>query len=263
MTDKDVAISDYINSATISVDAVEQLSRMELLAIIKEYKFCRITGLLDAKQIKRSRKLLEEQFCLSNDNPVYGDTPQDVKSNFQKLSIGRARHGGVDRPRFMRVFYNPIWAEDIYQLRNIFIRIAQVRNILGDLHRDFAITEVENGMWTAARVHLFPAGGGFMTEHKDTVLPSVLKKSGIAGGYYQPVALLTQKGVDYHKGGGTLELEGKIIEYEDYTTLGDIIIYDATTCHGVSDIDPDLPFRQNSLRGRMSGLVTLYKNLDD
>lgn len=261
MPDLDTNIKEFIDSATICVDTVGGVKRSDILSILRDCRFCRISGLLSPDSIRRSRELLSQYFDPENDHPVYGDTPDDVQDNFQKLSIGRARHGGVDRPRFMRVFYNPIWADNIYELRDTFTRIAQVRNILADLPRDFAIDKVEGGMWTASRVHLFPTGGGFMVTHKDTVLPAVLEQNGFDGGYFQPLALFSQKGVDYKKGGGTIEVQGEIIEYEDYTKLGDIIVYDATTSHGVNDIDPDLPFKQHSLAGRMSALVTLYKDL--
>ena len=38
---------------------------------------------------------------------------------------------------------------------------------------DFAINHVDEGLWTVARVHHFPIGGGHMVTHKDTLAPNL------------------------------------------------------------------------------------------
>ncbi|MCR9118309.1 MAG: hypothetical protein NXI22_15345 [bacterium] len=255
-------IQKVFDDATIEVSSIDQLKPDDLNECLRANKFCRIKGLTDLAAIKASRAKMAERFRVENDCAVYGEPASAVRDNFQKLSIGNAKHGGVNRPRFMRVFYNPIWSDDIFGLRETFIRTAQVRNLLGGHPIDFAIHEVEDSLWTAARIHHFPTGGGFMVSHRDTVLPAMLKESGIDSGYYQPLVLLSQKGVDYHTGGGIIKLGGEIVEYEDYAQQGDIVIYNAVTIHGVNDVDPDKPYRQDSLDGRMAGLVTVYKDLN-
>lgn len=78
-------------------------------------------------------------------------------------------------------------------------------------------------------------------------------------GFYQPLVLLTQKGEDFETGGGVAEIDGHVVEYEDYANMGDIVVYNDMTQHGVSDIDPHKLYKQDSLAGRMGGLVTLFK----
>ena len=57
-------------------------------------------------------------------------------------------------------------------------------------------------------------------------------------------------------------IDGKLVEYEDFCEFGDIAIYDVSTVHGVNEVDLDEAFYQRSSRGRYSGLVTLYKQID-
>ncbi|MCA9582819.1 MAG: hypothetical protein KC416_13565 [Myxococcales bacterium] len=251
---------DLVQNATVQVDRIEDIDRSHLVEILKKYNFARITGLVKPEAAARSRELMRKRFRMEDDRATTGESHEEVKTNFQKISIGRARHGGVDRPRFMRCFYNPLWAEDIYEMRENFRKVAQLRNILGNRELDFATDKEEGGMWTAARIHQFPTGGGFMVAHRDTVLPKIYDDKGL-GDFFQPVLLLTQKGEDFETGGGFAEVAGERVVYEDFAGRGDIVIYDTSTVHGVDDVDTHKPYRQDSIDGRMSALVTLYKSL--
>lgn len=249
-----------IQDATLHADTVESMDRNALLDTLRTFSFARITGLVSPAQMDRTKDLLRQHFNPANDGPTTGEHHTQVRQNYQKMSIGRAQHGGVDRPRFMRVFYNPLWADDIYEMREPFRRVCAVRNILNERPLSFATDQEEEGMWTAARLHLFPRGGGFMVAHKDTVLPALYKKQNF-GDYFQPVLMVTQKGKDFHKGGGFAEIQGNHVLYEDYCEQGDIVIYDTSTVHGVEDVDTNVPYRHDSIDGRISALVTLYKSL--
>jgi len=249
-----------VKKATIAVNGVQDLERDQLVGVLKEFNFARVTGLVNPADVDRSRELMKRHFRVENDRATTGEHHSEVKDNFQKISMGRAQHGGVDRPRFMRCFYNPLWADDIFGMRENFRKVARLRNILGGRDLDFAIDEEEGGMWTAARIHQFPAGGGFMVAHRDTVLPKIYDDKGL-GEFFQPVLLVTQKGVDFETGGGFAEVAGERVAYEDYAHKGDVVIYDVSTVHGVDDVDTHKPYRQGTLDGRMSALVTLYKSM--
>ena len=54
-------------------------------------------------------------------------------------------------------------------------------------------------------------------------------------------------------------MNGRHLPFEDHCHAGDIVVYDQSAVHGVDDVDVRVPFRQDSLAGRMSGLVTLYQ----
>jgi hypothetical protein len=249
-----------IDEATLDVSSIKDLDRRELVARLETFHLARIRNLVSPEEVDRTRSLMQLHFRVENDHATTGEKPGDVRRNFQKLSIGRARHGGVDRPRFMRCFYLPLWDEDVFETREIFRKVAQVRNLLSGHALDHAIDDANAVAWTAARIHHFPRGGGFMVDHRDTVLPALYAENGL-GSFYQPLVLLTQKGVDFETGGGFAMVGNERISYEDYCRKGDILIYDTSTVHGVDDVDPHRTFEQDSLAGRMSGLVTLFKKL--
>lgn len=249
-----------LEDATLEVSSIKDLDRGELVARLETFHLARIRNLVSRDEVDHARSLMHQNFRAANDHATTGEQASDVRRNFQKLSIGRARHGGVDRPRFMRCFYLPMWDEDVFGTREIFRKVAQVRNLLSGHDLDHAIDDPDQIAWTASRIHHFPAGGGFMVDHRDTVLPALYAENGL-GSFYQPLVLLTQKGVDFERGGGFAMVGDERISYEDYSEQGDIVIYDTSTVHGVDDVDPQLPFRQDSLAGRMSGLVTLFKKL--
>lgn len=252
-------VEQFIKKTTVEFKSIEEVTVERLAPILKSYDFCRITGLVPEQNVVDCLSNIADRFDEIVDNPVTGESHEQVKTNFQKMSIGRARHGNVDRPRFMRTIYNPLWCEDIYGMHSNFTLLANIRNLLSGKNLDFAIDKVEEGVWTAARMHHFPTGGGFMVDHRDTVLPKMLKDNDFDGEYYQLLMLLSQKGEDFDVGGGTVEIDGEVLEYEDCTRRGDIIVYNGATTHGVNDIDPHKPFSQRSPGGRYSALATLYK----
>ena len=57
------------------------------------------------------------------------------------------------------------------------------------------------------------------------------------------------------------EINGKKIFFEKEFDLGDIIIYDERTIHGVDEIDIKKNLNLNNVCGRLTAFVSLYKNL--
>ena len=257
------ALIDTINEATLTVDSINQIDTNLLTDVLKKHDFAIIKGLITPDVIKNAVSSIRENHNPDNDNPATGEHPDELMDNFQKLSIGGAEHSGTYRPRCMRTYYNPIWANDIYGLKDAFRVTAQVRNILYGFHQSYAIEEVENNFWTAARVHHYPAGGGFLVSHVDNIVPTVQSKSKLSNEYYQPVIVMSKKGTDhdcdFSTGGGFFEVNGERFYYEEVCELGDIIIYSGNTIHGVADIDLHKPFDSRSPDGRFGGFVTLYR----
>jgi hypothetical protein len=94
------------------------------------------------------------------------------------------------------------------------------------------------------------------------VVPRVHKEAGL-GHFYQIIIVLSQHGEHYKKGGGVLELDGERFAFEEYSQLGDIVIYNSRSIHGVEDIDPHEVYSPEQPRGRLAGFVTLYRDLRD
>jgi hypothetical protein len=243
---------------TIKCKNLNDLSLSKINKIMKKYNTCIISGIINSSEIKVPMKKLKTYIEKNNDLPAIGENPKKARGFLMKFvsRIRSTKPPGVTTV-VKRDIYNPLHKSDRWGFHNVFIKLAKVRNILMEKPIDFALGKVEkNKMWTAARIHHFPTGAGFMFPHKDTIAPTIVK--GFSK-YYQVLITLSEKGKDFKTGGGTVTYKNKLVEYEDYTKPGDILVYDSRTVHGVNTIDPDKPFIQRSGRGRYSGLVTLYK----
>jgi hypothetical protein len=257
-----LSLKQLFDKATIKVNKIEEIPLNYLANLLNRYSFAVIRGVINSEKIKKAKEKLKSLYDPNNDNPATGEHPRQIMDNFQKLSIGGAKHSGVYRPRCMRTFYNPIWAEDIYGLKDEFIKAAKVRNLIYGFKVNFAIDKVEDGFWTASRIHSYPSGGGFLISHIDDVVPVVQKASGISN-YFQPVIIMSKRGknddCDFETGGGFFEVNNIRYYYEDEAKLGDIVIYSGATIHGVEDIDLHKCFDSRQCDGRFAGFVTLYR----
>ena len=112
-----ISLKELFSKAMIEVSDPSDIPREKLASLLNKYSFAVIRGVIDSEIIREAKKNLEKTYNPDNDSPATGEHPSDIMNNFQKLSIGGAEHSGVYRPRCMRTFYNPIWAEDIYGLR--------------------------------------------------------------------------------------------------------------------------------------------------
>ena len=70
---------------------------------------------------------------------------------------------------------------------------------------------------------------------------------------------MTKKGKDYKSGGGFVVKDNKIIDYENIAEVGDVVIYNSKTEHGVLDIDPNIFPDKKFKEGRYIALSTLFK----
>ena len=58
--------------------------------------------------------------------------PEAIRANFQKLQVGCSFGGGIREPlgRFLRMIFNPIFAEDVLGMRQHFVTLARLRAAL-------------------------------------------------------------------------------------------------------------------------------------
>lgn len=252
---------DLIESVTHVASSLDDLDYERIREDVRRTSLARVRGLLDRQAIRECLARVQEGFDRSKDRKHDPQDTEAVRTNFQKLQIG-AKSGADTRRtlgRFLRILYNPIFADDIYGLREAFAITARFRNRLYGLPEDFAVEGTDNGFFTCARIHQYPQGGGFMVPHRDIFSRLVTEKSEL--GYFQIFFLLTEKGSDYTEGGGYVEIDERRVLFEDYTLTGDIVIYDGRTMHGVADVDPLLPLDLDHFSGRSAGFVSLFRHL--
>lgn len=251
---------DLLHQNTFVIETPEDAPADDINAALDAHGFVRICGLVSRDDVLAAREKLKAGFSAADDHPGLNDKPGSVMRNYQKISVGGASRNWSYRPRFVRVIYNPLWEDDVYGMHGVFRRIAQLRNVLQDKPLDYAIDKVEDNLWTAARIHHYPRGGGFLVGHVDNVNPKVVGDMGHKQ-YHQLLCLMTKRGEDFEEGGGFIEIDGERLIFEDHCELGDIMIYNGLIHHGVAEVDPhELP-DVTGLSGRFAAFASLYKDM--
>jgi len=243
------------------VESPEEISIEAFMAAMEKRTFACIRGLVTPRQMSAAYERIVERFDRSKDHAAAGQPASAVRTNFQKINLGgESRTANHDDARFFRAFYNPIWEEDVWGLRSGFVQLARVRNHLSGLPKDFAIDGIEpNGLWTAARFHQYPRGGGFFRRHTDYVVKDVADEKSTR--FYQVVLTITRKGEHFQQGGAFVDIGERRVCLDDCALLGDIIVYDGRTVHGVEDIDPKEMLDMDTINGRLAGFATLFKKM--
>ena len=253
---------DKFARVLIEADTLERVDAERIRATVRDHGLACVRGLLDRDKIRATRRRIAESFDPAKDRKHDPRDADAVRRNFQKLQIGA--NSGVNSQRtlgrFMRALFNPIFADDIYGMREHFVTLARFRNILAGQPADYAVHDSEDGYWTCARMLQYPRGGGFMVPHRDVYSQAAASGAGIP--YFQPVLLLSEMPHDYQEGGGYVDHDDTRFHFEEFCFAGDLIVYDGRSMHGVADVDPMADLDLQTFSGRVVALVSLYKLLN-
>ena len=251
----------FLEPVTFRATSLAELDYAALTAALDRQSIVRVRGLFERAAVRAQLAAMAASFDAKNDRRHDPRDTDAVRRNFQKLQIGA--NSGIDTRRtlgrFLRVLYNPIFAEDIYGLRELFVTLARFRNGLYGLPTDHAVHGTDDGFFTCARLHQYPRGGGFMVPHRDHFAQVVTVDAKL--GYYQPFVILSEQGQDYETGGAYVDVNDERILYEADCQAGDVVVYDGRTIHGVADIDPLAPLELERFGGRVAAFASLYREL--
>lgn len=240
---------------------MRQLPLERIRETVAAHGLARLRGLFDRAALRGTLDGIRERFDAVHDRRHDPRDTDAVRRNFQKLQIGA--NSGVDSRRtlgrFMRVLYNPIFADDIHGMRQHFVKLAELRNLLYARPIDFAVHGTDDGFWTCARIQQYPSGGGFMVPHRDMYGQIATADAGL--GYYQLLLQLTEKGRDFVEGGAYVDVGEERFSYEEQCLTGDVIVYDGRSVHGVGDIDPMAPLDMQRFSGRAVALASMFRLL--
>jgi len=253
-------LEKLLEECTFEASSIDEVPIDKVNGTVDRTSFACIRGLFSKQEMKEAHKRVAGNFSSANDHPAIGDTGRDVMSNYQKLAIGGAMTSWDYRPRFYRIFYTPLWAPDIFGVHDIFRRFARLRNRLQGYPPNFAVDTVDEGLWTAARMQHYPAGGGFFMAHRDVVIDTVTHDAGQRR-FHQLLLLMTTKGEDFRDGGGFVDVGEDRLMFEERCGAGDVILYSGATLHGVADIDPHVAASLDRVDGRLVALASLYKDM--
>ena len=247
-----------ILEATVQVTSLDEATIEEIRRVLAAHTFARVTGLFEPETIRAARERIRSRFRSQNDRKHDPRDPDALLKNFQKLVVGGTQ--GVNSvPRFVRLFYNPLMDEDIFGMHETFRNLVRFRNLLYGLPKDFTLTGIEDGMWSATRIHHYPRGGGFMAPHTDVGTATVSREAGLES-YVQVILIMSRKGVDFQTGGAYIDVAGERFFFESDCDPGDVVIYDGRVNHGVEDIDALDPLDMSSFDGRLVAMVTLFRH---
>ena len=246
----------------ISLNNLNNLKKKELIKILGKEKVLILRGLISKKEVKKAKEKIEKIFSVKNDKIRPKNSYHLIKKNYQRLIVGMG--GGLvqsrTNSRVMRTLYNPLYCKDIYGMHKIFIKMLKFQNFLYGLNSEYGINKkkTEHNLFVASRINQYLSGGGFLSPHKDSSA-ALASKSLFKNKYFQLLLTMSKKGKDYKLGGGIIEKKGKLVEFDDYTDLGDIILYNSQTNHGVMDIDGNKKLDLKKLGGRLTAAVTFFK----
>lgn len=243
------------------VSSPEEIRLDAFVDAMERRTFACIRGLVAEQDMRDAHTRIVERFDRRLDQPAKGHSADAVRNNFQKVLLGgESRAASNDDARCFRTCYTPFWAEDVWGLHAGLKQLARVRNRLAGLRDDFALEGTEdNGLWTAARFHQYPRGGGFFRRHTDYIVKDVADEKSTR--FYQVVLTITRKGEHYQEGGAFVDIGDRRVILDDCALPGDIIVYDGRTMHGVEDIDPKALLDLDTINGRVAGFATLYKKM--
>lgn len=245
------------SDSIIVINDLVHFDRDKLFEIIDTHSYAIIRGLFDISGLKRSLKILSQQFDPSLDNASRGEKRTDIRKNFQKVTLGGASLSYNNYPRFFRTFYNPMWEEDIYKMHEHFKTLIMLRNLIYGIAADFAIDKPEeNGLWSATRIHQYPRGGGFFDGHVDATLLDVAKEKNT--NFFQLILAMSEKGDAFNTGGAFVDQDQNRYMIEDLCRAGDVLVYDGRSFHGVEDIDDHAVLDMSSINGRIVAMASLY-----
>jgi len=243
------------------ISKIEDLNVSHLFNKIEQEGYASIRGLFPKDELRKILQQIKTNLDTSKDNPAVGDNADSAMNNFQKLVVGGGAQTTYYVPRCVRVIYNPIWADNIYGMRDNFIRLGQLRNHIQGNNLNYAIHSIEqDGFWTGARLQHYPTGAGFFMSHQDSVLSQHTQDAGLKK-FIQILLLITQRGEDFDTGGAFVEHIGEHLDLEAELETGDVVIYDGRSVHGVCDIDPHKSTCMNSASGRIVALASLYTDM--
>jgi len=241
------------DSVVVEVNGINEKQAKEKIAnSLQRNNLACVRGLISSELVHEALSSLKK---IISETPVNNSKrrEEDFESISQKCVLGGMLYNRVYNPRAQRIVYIP---QNTNPFRPIFTEQIKLRNMLYEFDDNFTL-ERDKEYFNATRIHHYPVGGGFLSPHIDQGAPeATLAKS---SEYFQVSCTLSKKGEDYEDGGGYVFRDGKLFLFDDFTSRGDLLIYNGRTIHGVLEIDPLETFDFKNDSGRMAAFSTLFK----
>ena len=109
-----------IEKKIFTYNKISDIEKKKVLKVLKLNSYVILRGLFKKKEVQTVLKNIKRKFNTSKDNIRRNNQYDLLKTNYQRFMFGMS--GGINgvlktNSRLMRVFYNPLWSEDIYKGR--------------------------------------------------------------------------------------------------------------------------------------------------
>jgi len=245
------------DEALVCVSSLAEVSvhRDQIREIISQWGLAILRGLVDRQNVNDGKSRLASRFHAEFDQdrqPKIGIGHED----FQRFDNGAK--GSISR--LTRTFFCFYWNEDEIGLRPAFQVLSAARNILAGFPKNMSQPFSDSlEFYDGPRILQYPKGGGFISAHCDA-LPQGLRSLGESHFQnYTTLLVMTRIGTDFLSGGGWVETRnGCRALWEPFVELGDVVVYDNSTLHGVDPVDEKEPLELAVLNGRLVANCYFY-----
>ena len=143
------------------------------------------------------------------------------------------------------------WNQDIFNFFKIFKNAFILKNRINRLPDEkFFFPKSDRDCTIRLYFQFYPKGSGFLNQHQDPT------------NYHQKYLMmmnLSKKGKDFKKGGLFVVINKKKIMIDNFSNIGDLVIFRANFKHGVEMIDPKSSSKVLAAKGRwMGGFATNF-----
>ncbi len=225
---------------------------------VSQFGFCLLKKVFSVSNHMSSLIELRQQATNINFASKISEKSASPIGLLHKFNIGDSDPSIERFPRCFETIYVPQDVEEFYRFLNIFAPMISLRNSLMGKGENY-VREVDSsvGLWTACRLQHYFRGGGFFGGHTDLIIDKISSTSNLQT--VQLIGVLSNRGEHFETGGAYIETSSGRIDLDNEAEVGDVIVYDGASYHGVYDIDANHKFTTESQFGRWSALVSLYR----
>lgn len=148
------------------------------------------------------------------------------------------------------------WNQNVFNLFDTMNSIYKLKNLSAGFKEDaFLQNTPKDNHIARLSFHNYPKGGGLIKKHSDPIGPHQLTV---------PILQMSQKGVDYDKGGLYIINQNEmVVDIDSTLNKGDVFFFQAEIIHGVAPIDPHKELDWLNFEGRWMMLASIIKTIAD
>jgi hypothetical protein len=229
-----------------------------IMLSVSKFGFCIVKKVFNVSNHMDSLIELKQQATNINFASEISEKSASPIGLIHKFNIGDSDPSINRFPRCFETIYVPQDVEGFFSFPNVFDPMINLRNsLMGKSENYVRGIDFSESLWTACRLQHYFRGGGFFGGHTDLIIDKISSTSNLRT--VQLVGVLSNRGEHFETGGAYIKTISGRIDLDNQAEVGDVIVYDGASYHGVYDIDANYKFTTDSQFGRWAALVSLYQ----